>query len=59
MQAIELARRHGWTEEPAAGIASLTLASVEVGQRRPEGGKPGALRYLPTSLSMPEIAADV
>jgi len=36
MQAIELARRHGWTEDPAAGIAYLTFGSVLVGQGRPE-----------------------
>ena len=26
LQAIELARRHGWTDEPAAGIAYVILA---------------------------------
>ena len=31
-QAVELARRHGWTDEPAAGIAYLTLALVLAGQ---------------------------
>jgi LuxR family maltose regulon positive regulatory protein len=36
MQAIELARQHGWTEDPAAGIAYLTFGSVLVGQGRPE-----------------------
>jgi LuxR family maltose regulon positive regulatory protein len=36
MQAIELAQRHGWTEDPAAGIAYLTIGSVLVGQGRPE-----------------------
>ena len=35
MQAIELARRHGWTEDPAAGIAYLTFGSVLIGQGRP------------------------
>ncbi len=28
MQAAELARRHGWTEEPAAGVASLIVGGV-------------------------------
>ncbi len=28
--ADELARRHGWTEEPAAGIAYLNFGSVQV-----------------------------
>jgi LuxR family transcriptional regulator, maltose regulon positive regulatory protein len=36
MQAIELARQHGWTGEPAAGIAYLTFGSVLIGQGRPE-----------------------
>ena len=36
IQAIELARQHGWTEDPAAGIAYLTIGSVLVGQGRPE-----------------------
>ena len=35
-QAVELARRHGWTDEPAAGIAYLTLALVLAGQGRLE-----------------------
>jgi len=38
-QAIELARRHGWTDEPAAGIAYLTFGAVQVGQGRPEDGE--------------------
>ena len=28
MQAVELARQHGWTEEPAAGIAYMALGAV-------------------------------
>ncbi len=36
MQAIKMAGRHGWTDEPAAGIAYLTLGSVLVGQGRSE-----------------------
>jgi len=35
-QAIELARRHGWTDEPAAGQAYVVLASVLAWQGRPE-----------------------
>jgi len=27
-QAVELAERHGWTDEPAAGVAYMTLANV-------------------------------
>jgi LuxR family transcriptional regulator, maltose regulon positive regulatory protein len=35
-QAIELAERHGWTEEPAAGIAYVVLGMTSVWQGRPE-----------------------
>ncbi|MFD8819423.1 AAA family ATPase, partial [Streptomyces sp. NPDC059627] len=35
-QTIELARRHGWTEEPAAGIAYITLAAGMIFRRRHE-----------------------
>jgi len=35
-QAIELAERHGWTEEPAAGLAYLALGVAEVAQGRLE-----------------------
>ncbi|MFJ4654426.1 LuxR C-terminal-related transcriptional regulator [Nocardia sp. NPDC088792] len=33
-QAMELARRHGWTEEPAAGIACAALAGTQTWQGR-------------------------
>jgi LuxR family maltose regulon positive regulatory protein len=35
-QTIELARRHGWTDEPAAGIAYATLAAGLIWRRRLE-----------------------
>jgi LuxR family transcriptional regulator, maltose regulon positive regulatory protein len=35
-QAVELAREHGWTDEPAAGIAYMRLGSVLAWQGRPE-----------------------
>jgi len=35
-QAIELARRHGWTDEPAAGHAYVVLANALAWQGRPE-----------------------
>ena len=35
-QAVELARRHGWTDEPAAGIAYMILAIVLAWQGRLE-----------------------
>ena len=39
-QAVELARRHGWTEEPAAGIAYMALAAVLAWQGRPGEAEP-------------------
>jgi LuxR family transcriptional regulator, maltose regulon positive regulatory protein len=33
-QTIELARRHGWTDEPAAGIAYATLAAGSIWRRQ-------------------------
>jgi LuxR family transcriptional regulator, maltose regulon positive regulatory protein len=40
MQAIELAREHGWTDEPAAGIAYMRLGSVLAWQGRPAEAEP-------------------
>jgi LuxR family transcriptional regulator, maltose regulon positive regulatory protein len=39
-QAIELARRHGWTDEPAAGIAYVTLAIVLTWRGRLDEAEP-------------------
>ena len=39
-QAVELAREHGWTDEPAAGIAYMRLGSVLAWQGRPEEAEP-------------------
>jgi LuxR family transcriptional regulator, maltose regulon positive regulatory protein len=44
MQAIELARRHGWTDEPTVGIASVMLADVLPLQGRPEEAEPWVQR---------------
>jgi LuxR family maltose regulon positive regulatory protein len=43
-QAIELAERHGWTDEPAAGIAFLYFGGALVGQGRPEEAAPWVRR---------------
>ena len=40
VQAIELARRHGWTDEPAAGIAYVVLAIVLAWRGRLEEAEP-------------------
>ena len=39
-QAIELARRHGWTDEPAAGTAYMTIGAALTWQGRPEEAEP-------------------
>ena len=39
-QAIELARRHGWTDEPIAGMAYATLGAVLVWQGQLEEAEP-------------------
>jgi LuxR family maltose regulon positive regulatory protein len=36
MQAVELAQQHGWTDDPAAGLASLVAGTVFVAQGRLE-----------------------
>jgi LuxR family transcriptional regulator, maltose regulon positive regulatory protein len=40
MQAAELAERHGWTDEPAAGLASLNVGVVLAWQGRLEEAEP-------------------
>jgi LuxR family transcriptional regulator, maltose regulon positive regulatory protein len=48
-QAVELADRHGWTDEPAAGVASLIVGGVLTWQGRLEEAEPwmrGAERTL-------------
>jgi LuxR family maltose regulon positive regulatory protein len=42
MAAVELARRHGWTDEPAFGIACMMLAAVLAWQGRLEEAEPWA-----------------
>jgi LuxR family transcriptional regulator, maltose regulon positive regulatory protein len=39
-QAAELAERHGWADEPVAGLASLNVGDVLVWQGRPEEAEP-------------------
>src|SRR5215831_3368524 len=39
-RAAELAEQHGWTDEPAAGVASLTVGAVLVWQARLEEAEP-------------------
>ena len=39
-QAAELAERHGWTDEPAFGLASMNVGTILAWQGRPEEGEP-------------------
>ncbi|MGH3283364.1 MAG: LuxR C-terminal-related transcriptional regulator [Streptosporangiaceae bacterium] len=39
-QAVELAERHGWTSDPAAGMACMVVAIVLVWQGQPEEAEP-------------------
>jgi LuxR family maltose regulon positive regulatory protein len=43
-QAMKLARRHGWTDEPAAGTACAVLGAVLAWQGRPEEAEPWVQR---------------
>jgi LuxR family maltose regulon positive regulatory protein len=43
-QAIELARRHGWDDEPAAGLACVILAAMLAWQMRPDEAEPWVQR---------------
>ena len=43
-QAVELAERHGWTDEPAAGMALVILGGALTGQGRLEEAEPWVQR---------------
>ena len=43
-QAVELARQHGWTDDPAAGIGYIMLADELVWQGRPDEAEPWVRR---------------
>jgi LuxR family maltose regulon positive regulatory protein len=58
-QAVELAERHGWTEEPAASIAYQTLGGALTGQGRPEEAEPWVQRAERTVRPDAEPAAGV
>jgi LuxR family maltose regulon positive regulatory protein len=58
-QVVELARRHGWADESAAGIAYLTLGGALVSQRRPEEAEPWVQRAKRTIRAEAEPAAAV
>jgi LuxR family transcriptional regulator, maltose regulon positive regulatory protein len=56
MQAVELAERHGWTDDPAASIASLTVARVLAWQGRLEEAEPWIQRAERTLRAVAEPA---
>jgi LuxR family maltose regulon positive regulatory protein len=58
-QAVELARRHGWTDEPAAGIAYAVLATVLAWQGRLEEAEGWIQRAERTVRAETEPAAGV
>jgi len=43
-QAVELAERHGWTGDPAAGMACMAVGAVLVWQGRPDAAEPWVQR---------------
>jgi LuxR family transcriptional regulator, maltose regulon positive regulatory protein len=55
--AAGLAERHGWTDDPAAGVASLTVARVLVWQGRLEEAEPWIQRAERTLRAVAEPAA--
>ena len=57
MQAAELAERHGWTDEPAAGLASVIVARVLIWQGRLEEAEPWILGAERTLRAEAEPAA--
>jgi LuxR family maltose regulon positive regulatory protein len=56
-QALELAERHGWTDEPAATYAYMVLAAWLVWQGRPEEAEPWVQRAEHTIRAEAEPAA--
>jgi LuxR family maltose regulon positive regulatory protein len=58
-RAIELAERHGWTDDPAAGIAYQTLGGALIGQGRLEEAEPWVQRTERTVRPEADPAAGV
>ena len=56
-QAVELARQHGWTDEPAAGITYMALGAVLAWQGRPGEAEPWIQRAERTVRPEAEPAA--
>ena len=58
-QAVELAERHGWTGDPAAGIACTAVALVLVCQGQPDAAEPWVQRAERTLTADTQPAAVV
>jgi LuxR family maltose regulon positive regulatory protein len=58
-QAAELAERHGWADEPAAGLASLIVGTVLAWQARLEEAEPWILRAERTIRAEAEPAVEL
>ena len=58
-QAIELARGHGWTDDPAAGVACVLLGAALAWRGRPEEAEPWVQRAERTLRAGAEPAAVV
>jgi LuxR family maltose regulon positive regulatory protein len=56
-EAIELARRHGWTDEPTAGTAYVMLGAALAWQGRAEEAEPWVQRAERTVRAETELAA--
>ncbi|HEX5298334.1 MAG TPA: LuxR C-terminal-related transcriptional regulator, partial [Streptosporangiaceae bacterium] len=56
-QAVELAERHGWTDESPAGVVYMVLANVRAWQGRPEEAEPLVQRAERTVRTETEPAA--
>jgi LuxR family transcriptional regulator, maltose regulon positive regulatory protein len=58
-QAIELARHHGWTDDPAFGVACAILGATLATQGRPDEAEPWIQRAERSVRSETELAASV
>jgi LuxR family transcriptional regulator, maltose regulon positive regulatory protein len=58
-QAIELARRHGWTDDPAFGVACAIQGATLATQGRPDEAEPWIQRAERSVRSQTELAASL
>jgi LuxR family transcriptional regulator, maltose regulon positive regulatory protein len=58
-QAVDLARRHGWTDDPAFGVACAMLGAMLATQGRPDEAEPWIQRAERSVRSETELAASL